>query len=133
MVPADWRHKVFYLVHGLSYPSVHASQKQVVAKFIWHSHHKQVGIWAKACIPCQTYEFQWHISAPLATFHVPLRHFNHVNGWSPSHVPADTFISRPWWTVLPNGQKQFSSRITLVPEHWSHIGFPILVFLRNVV
>ncbi len=76
IVPASWRREVFDLVHGLSHPST----RQIMAeKFIWHGLRKQVGLWAKACIPCQTSKVQRHIRAPLETFQVPHRRFDHIH------------------------------------------------------
>ena len=48
-------------------------------KFVWHGLRKQVGAWAKACIPCQTSKVQQHIQAPLKTFKVPQRCFDHIH------------------------------------------------------
>ena len=79
VVPAGWRCKVFDHIHDLSNPSMRATRKLMVIKFIWHGLQKQVGIWVKACIPCQTSMVQWHIKAPLQTFRVPQHSFNHIN------------------------------------------------------
>ena len=79
IIPVGWRHKVFDLVHGLSHPSVRATRQLMANKFVWHGLRKQVGLWAKACIPCQTSKVQRHIRAPLETFHVPPRRFDHIN------------------------------------------------------
>ena len=79
VVPTAWRRKVFDLVHGLSHPSVRATRQLMASKFIWHGLRKQVGLWAKACIPCQTSKIQRHIRAPLNNFQVPPRRFDHIH------------------------------------------------------
>ena len=79
VVPAGWRRKVFDLVHGLSHPSVRATRQLMASKFVWHGIRKEVGLWAKACIPCQTSKVQHHIRAPLQTFQVPHRRFDHIH------------------------------------------------------
>ena len=79
IVPANWRHKVFDVVHGLSHPSIRATQQLMARKFVWHRLRKQVGLWGKSCIPCQTSKIQRHIKAPLEKFHVPPRRFDHIH------------------------------------------------------
>ena len=79
IVPTGWRRKVFDLVHGLSHPSVRTTRKLMTDKFMWHGIRKQVGLWAKACIPCQTSKVQSHIRAPLEKFVVPHRRFDHTH------------------------------------------------------
>ena len=73
IVPAGWICQVFDLIHGLSHPSMQATRKLIASKFIWNGLQKQVGIWAKACIPCQTSKIQRHIKAPIDKFTVPHR------------------------------------------------------------
>ena len=79
IVPTGWRRKVFHLVHGLSHPSVRTTRKLMADKFMWHGIRKQVGLWAKACIPCQTSKVQSHIRTPLEKIEVPHRRFDHIH------------------------------------------------------
>ena len=79
IVPASWRRKVFDVVHGLSHPSMRVTRQLLAKKFVWHGLHKQVGLWGKTCIPCQTSKIQRHIKAPLEKFHVPPRRFDHIH------------------------------------------------------
>ena len=46
---------------------------------MWHGINKQVGAWGKACIACQTSKVHQHVKAPLSTFKVPSRRFDHIN------------------------------------------------------
>ena len=89
IVPTGRRRKVFNLIHGLSHPSVCTTRKLMTDKFMWHGIRKHVGLWAKACIPCQTSKVQSHIRAPLEKFVVPHRRFDHIHmdlvGPSPLH------------------------------------------------
>ena len=111
------------MVHGLSQPSVCATRQLMASKFVWHGIHKQVDLWAKACIPCQTSKVQRHIRAPLQLPVVILTTFTWI--WlDPCRLQTGSPISLPWWTNLPGGQRQFPSLIrppTLVSRHWSHI------------
>ena len=49
-VPAGWRCKDFYLIHGLSHPFMRTTRKLMATKFIWHGSQKQADTWVKACI-----------------------------------------------------------------------------------
>ena len=111
IIPVGWRRKVFDLVHGLSHPSVRATRQLMANKFVWHGLRKQVGLWAKACIPCQTSKVQRHIRAPLENS-TSLLAVSTTSTWiwlAPSHLPVDTHTSSRLWTVLPAGQRQFLS------------------------
>ena len=70
---------MFDLVHNLSHPSICATRQLMADKFVWHGLRKQVGLWAKACIPYQASKVQRHVRAPLQTFQVPHRRFNHIH------------------------------------------------------
>ena len=60
IVPAEFRHRVFDALHGLSHPSVRATQKLVCDRYVWHGVRKQVGEWARTCVPCQQAKVQAH-------------------------------------------------------------------------
>ena len=79
IVPAAWRRHIFDTVHGLAHPSVRATQTLIASKFVWHGLRKQVAHWARTCIPCQTSKIQQHVKAPLTTFTVPQRRFDHIH------------------------------------------------------
>lgn len=79
IVLVGWRHKGFDMVHGLSHPSVRATRQLMSSKFVWHGIRRDVVLWAKACVPCQTSKVHQHIRALLQTFQVPHRHFDHIH------------------------------------------------------
>jgi hypothetical protein len=91
IVPVSWRRTTFDLVHGLS---VQASRQLIARKFVWHRLRKQVGLWAKACIACQTSKIQLYIKAP----HLCFDHI-HVNLVHMGPLPS------PHWIVLLAGQR----------------------------
>ena len=72
-----WR-RVFDIIHGLSHPSIRTSRRLIASKFVWHSLNKQVGVWARACIPCQTSKVQQHIRTLLQSFQIPSHRFDHI-------------------------------------------------------
>ena len=51
----------------------------VVARFVWHGVNKDVGTWAKTCIPCQKSKVQRHVAAPLEHGRLPDRRFQHLH------------------------------------------------------
>ena len=73
------RHRVFDVIHGLSHPGAKTTWKLVAQKFVWHGLNKQVNTWSRVCIQCQASNIQTHIKAPLKTFSVPARRFEHIN------------------------------------------------------
>ena len=79
IIPAAWRRRLFEIVHGLAHPSIRATTALMASKFMWHGLRKQVRDWAKACIPCQTSKIQRHTKAPLQSFALPDRRFDHVH------------------------------------------------------
>ena len=79
IVPAGWKRRIFDLIHGLSHPSIRTTRKLVATKFVWKGLQKEVGIWAKQCIACQSSKIQTHIRAPLEKFSVPQRRFDHIH------------------------------------------------------
>ena len=79
VVPASWRKTVFDVVHNLSHPGIRATRKLVAQKFVWHGMSRQLGEWAKTCVPCQESKISRHVRAPLQQFQVPQRRFDHIN------------------------------------------------------
>ena len=79
IVPRPWQRTVFNTIHGLAHPGIRASRKLVAARFVWHGVNKQVGLWAKTCIPCQRAKVQQHVSAPLEHGQLPDRRFQKIH------------------------------------------------------
>ena len=79
VVPASFRMTVFDIIHGLSHPSIRTTQKLLTDKYVWHGIRKHIGNWAKNCQACQEAKIQRHVKAPLQTFTVPHRRFDHIN------------------------------------------------------
>ena len=79
VIPFNWRRKVFDAVHELSHPGANTTCKLLSSKFVWHGMAKQARQWAKSCLACQRAKIHRHTRAPLATFEVPQRRFDHLN------------------------------------------------------
>ena len=78
VVPTSWRKRIFYLLHGLSQPSIRSTKKIVSTKFVWPYMNNQVGIWAKTCIPCQTAKTVRYSRTIPAHIPIPERKFDHI-------------------------------------------------------
>ena len=76
IIPPDFRHTVFDVVHNLSHPGVKATVKMVSDKFVWHGMRKKVSRWVKECHHCQSSKTQSHTKAPLEHFSVPEKRFS---------------------------------------------------------
>lgn len=135
IVPAGWRRKVFDVVHGLSHPSVRATRQLMASKYVWHGIRKEVGAWAKACIPCQTAKVHRHIRAPLETFQVPHRRFDHIhvdlvgplppsNGFTHLLTIVDRFTRWPEAIPLSNTSTQTCAQ-ALVANWIARFGVPM--------
>ena len=134
VVPAEWRRQIFNLIHRLSHPSVRSTRKLIAAKFVWKGLQKQVGIWAKQCIACQSSKIQTHIRAPLEKFHVPHRRFDHIhidlvgplppsNGFTHLLTVVDRF-SR-WPEAIPLHDTTAASCAQALVLHWiARFGIP---------
>ena len=48
-------------------------------KFVWPGLSKQVRVWAQQCFSCQRSKVHRHTRAPLSTFEVPNRRFDHIH------------------------------------------------------
>ena len=135
IVPPGWRRPVFDVIHGLSHPSIRSTRKLITSKFVWHGLNKQVGIWAKACIPCQTSKIQHHIKAPLQTFQVPGRRFDHIHVDIVGPLPPSegityllTVVDRftRWPDAIPLSDTTTASCAQALVAHWiSRYGVPL--------
>ena len=79
LVPGSWRRRVFEAVHNLSHPGIKTTRKLVTAKFVWQAVNKQVSSWSRACVHCQLAKIHRHVHAPLGTFKVPSKRFEHIH------------------------------------------------------
>jgi len=134
IVPVSWRRRVFDTVHGLSHPSVRATRTLIASKFVWHGLNKQVAHWARTCIRCQTAKIHHHTKAPLDTFKVPHRRFDHIHvdivgplppsrGYTHLFTIVDRFTR--WPEVIPLSDTSTPTCARALVSHWiARFGLP---------
>ena len=75
LVPLQLGRKLFDQPHGVSHPGVRASRRLISSRFVWPGMSRDVGLWAKSCIPCQKSKISTHIHSTLPSIPVPTGRF----------------------------------------------------------
>ncbi|KAL7291651.1 hypothetical protein TKK_0014689 [Trichogramma kaykai] len=78
-LPVSLRREAFDAAHHLSHPSGRATAKRVALQYFWPSLRKDVGRWAKQCVPCQLSKIHRHNRAELGNFTTPDGRFDHIH------------------------------------------------------
>ena len=78
-MPSSFRQEVFRVLHSLSHPGIRATQRLIVARFVWPHVNTDVRNWAQSCLQCQRSKVQRHTSTPSGTFVAPDVGFDHVH------------------------------------------------------
>ena len=135
VVPPSWCKTVFDAVHNLSHPGIRTTRKLVANKFVWHGMNKQVGEWAKVCVPCQQSKISRHVRAPLQRFEVTQRRFDDIHidlvgplppsqGFTYLFTIVDRFTR--WPEAIPLTDTSAASCARALLFHWiARFGLPI--------
>ena len=79
LVPSTLRHQLFLSLHRLLHPGVCVSWRLLSSKFVWPDLSKDVGLWTRSCLRCQSSKIQSHLKSPVPSIEVPGRRFSHVH------------------------------------------------------
>ena len=134
VVPSSWRRVVFDAIHGLAHPGIRTSRKMVAARFVWHGMNKEVGLWAKTCVPCQRSKVQRHVITPLEHGQLPDRRFQRLHVDIVGPLPPSwgmtylfTIIDRytRWPEAIPMADATAASCArALISHHIARFGVP---------
>ncbi len=110
LIPQKFRQQVFQHVLSLGHPGVRATRRLLSSRFLWQGMARDINLWARQCIPCQSSKVHTHISPPPSSIPFPSRRFSHIHvdmvGPLPSsqgHTHIFTIIDRTtrWVEAVP--------------------------------
>ena len=78
LVPVLLHKPLLLQLHGLSHPGVRASRRLISQHFVSKFLSKDVGLWARSCIPCQRSKIQTHTRSSAPHIPIPSRRFSHL-------------------------------------------------------
>ena len=134
LVPVPLRKTLFLQLHGLSHPGVRASRRLISQHFVWKNLSKDVGLWARSCIPCQKSKVQIHTRSNIPSIPVPNRRFSHLHVDLVGPLPVSggfnylfTMIDRTtrWPEIVPLSSISAASCAQALLSGWvSRFGVP---------
>ena len=71
--------KLFEQLHSIFHPGIRASRRVISSRFVWQGMSRDVGSWAKSCIPCQKSKISTHVHFTVPSILIPTRRFSHVH------------------------------------------------------
>eukprot|EP00731_Ephydatia_muelleri_P009638 Em0005g224a len=89
LVPSALRRHVFDVLHSLAHPGIRATQRLIVARFIWPNIHIDVRNWARTCLQCQRSKLKAAMQTLRATS--PRQNQGHKL-YRPSDLPSSTHV-----------------------------------------
>ena len=78
-LPPSFRRPLFASLHSLSHPGPQASARLVSSRFVWPGLKKDVTLWARTCLKCQSCKVTRHVSTPLGHLPLPAARFTALN------------------------------------------------------
>jgi len=137
LVPVPLRRLLFNQIHNVSHPGIRGSRRLISARFVWPGMSKDVGLWARACIPCQKSKISTHVHSPVQPIPVPTRRFSHVHIDIVGPLPSCqgysyllTMIDRTtrWPEVAPLSSISAESCVRAFISTWiSRFGVPAVI------
>ena len=135
VIPLLWRRTVFEIIHNLSHPSIRVTRRLIAQRFVWRGMNKEVTAWAKSCPRCQISKVHQHVRAPLGSFNLPDRRFDHVHVDIVGPLPSSrgqtylfTAIDRcsRWPEAFPMSNMSAESCVQAFLHGWiSRFGVPL--------
>lgn len=135
-VTKPFRRTVFNTIHRLAHPGVKATVKLVKQRFVWPGIDADCRHWARACVECQRAKITRHVTAPLGSFSLPSRRFEHVHldliimPYSEGFRYCLTCIDRftRWPEVVPLENQEAETVARAFYTHWiARFGTPLRI------
>jgi hypothetical protein len=79
LVPLVDRPAVFYAIHNVAHPGIHATKHMLSARFVWKGVGKDLAAMCRACQQCQRGKVHKQPAAPVQAIPVLARKFSHVH------------------------------------------------------
>lgn len=79
LVPKQFRHAVYEILHNVSHPGIRSTAKLISSKFVWHGVRADVRSWARSCTTCQKAKTTRHCNTGIGQFSQPRRRFGHIH------------------------------------------------------
>lgn len=77
-LPVRFRQIAFKSVHNLSHPGIRTTRKMMTSKFFWPGMNRDIGVWAKCCLPCQRAKVTRHTVSEFNEY-PSVERFEHIN------------------------------------------------------
>jgi cleavage and polyadenylation specificity factor subunit 1 len=134
LVPVDFRRPIFDAIHGLAHPSIRSTRQLIAARFVWPGLQRDVGVWARSCVQCQTSKIHRHVSSPPDRIPVPNDRFAHIHvdlvgplprsdGFTHLLTVVDRFTR--WPEAIPLADISVNSCAAALISHWiARFGVP---------
>ena len=78
-IPSVLRRTLFEHFHGISHLGIRGTRKLISDRFLWPKMNKDIGLWTRACQPCQKNKTQRHTRTPYQSFLTPDSRFDQIN------------------------------------------------------
>ena len=134
LVPQSLRHVLFQHVHGLAHPGIRATRRLLSARYVWPHLARDVTLWCRSCLSCQTSKVHRHTHLRPAVIPLPTSRFSHIHVDLVGPLPSSngytylfTIVDRvsSWPEAIPLASTTADDCATALVQHWiSRFGVP---------
>jgi hypothetical protein len=79
LVPHSFGQQIFQHLHSLGHPDTRSTCHPITSHFLWEGMAKDINLWTKQCLPCQTSKIHTHVSLPPVPIPIPSCRFSHIH------------------------------------------------------
>lgn len=127
LVPSKLRKVIFEHTHNLAHPGTRATRRLLSTRYIWPGMAKDINLWCKQCISCQTSKVHQHVHTTPQQMHVPPTPFSHIHVDLVGPLPPSsgftyllTIIDRTtrWPEAIPLASTTAPDCAAAIIHHW---------------